>query len=411
MNVTFVTAFVHPRHSNPHRNLDVYFEEFTYLRDSGVPLIVFLDKSSKWDIPGAKTVEINTDLLDNNSILPSDRNPEKDTEDYFCVQAMKLELVTEAVQYCSTPYLAWIDFGVFHMMKQKQRVQEELVTLSKRYYPTDRLIAPGCWPSGEYGVDSVCWRFCGSFVLGHRSLWKNAYERQLALYRSLSPKLTWEVNIWAKMDDMFHVYSADHNESLFSIPEHKSILRDLIDNNATDKNTQHSYLDTYESLFSPIRDTVTSVLEIGIGGFAGGLRLFRKYFPNAMIYGADILHSKPEWGDTLTDERIQIHSNINAYTQESFELLSRQTYDIIIDDGPHTLESMKFAVSNYVTLLKEKGILIIEDVQDISWIEQLRDATPPEYQPYIQVYDLRKNKNRYDDILFVINTHSQAPPA
>ncbi len=411
MNVTFVTAFLHPRNSNPHRNLDVYLEEFTYLRDSGVPLIVFLDKSSPWNIPGSKTIEINTDLLTDNPILPSNRNPAKDTEDYFCVQAMKLQLVAEAVHHCSTPYLAWIDFGVFHMMKQKKQIQEELVALAKRDYVTDRLIAPGCWPHGDYGDDSVCWRFCGSFVLGHRSLWKNAYERQMTLYRDISPKLTWEVNIWAKMDDMFYVYSADHDDTLFSIPGYKTMLRDLIDNNATDKDTQHSYLDTYEMLFSPVRNTTTSVLEIGIGGFAGGLRLFRKYFPNARIYGADILNSKPEWGDALTDERIQIHSSIDAYTPVSFELLSKQRYDVIIDDGPHTLESMKFVVSNYVTLLKETGILVIEDVQDISWVESLREATPLAYHKYIEVYDLRKNKNRYDDILFVINTHSQVPPA
>lgn len=410
MNVTFVTAFIHPRKSPTHRNTDVYFEEFTYLRDSGVPLIVFLDKSSQWNIPGSKTVEINTGLLTDNPVLPINRNPAKDTEDYFCVQAMKLQLVAEAVQFCSTPYLAWIDFGVFHMMKQKENIQNELRKLTSRNYPTDKLIAPGCWPHGDYGIDSVSWRFCGSFVLGHRSLWKSAYHRQMLLYQSISPKLTWEVNIWAQMDEMFHIYTADHNETLFSIPEYKTMLRDLIDNNATDKNTQHSYLDTYEMLFSPLRNTATSVLEIGIGGFAGGLRLFRKYFPNAQIYGADILNSKPEWGDALTDERIQIHSGIDAYTPLSFELLSKQTYDIIIDDGPHTLESMKYVVSNYVTLLKEKGILVIEDVQDISWIDILREATPLQYQKYIQVYDLRKNKNRYDDILFVINTHSQEQP-
>lgn len=408
MNVTFVTAFVHPRNSCPHRNLDVYFEEFTYLRDAGVPLLVYLDKSSQWNIPGSKPVEINTTLLADPPVLPTDRNPAKDTEDYFCVQAMKIQLVADAVSHCSTPYLAWIDFGVFHMMKQKQAIQQELVALAKRHYPTDTLIAPGCWPSGDYGVDSVCWRFCGSFVLGHRSLWKNAYERQTTLYRSISPKLTWEVNIWAKMDDMFRVYTANHDETLFSIPEYKPMLRDLIDNDATDKNTQHSYLDTYETLFSPLRNTATSVLEIGIGGFAGGLRLFRKYFPHAMIYGVDILTSKPEWGEE--DSRIQIHSNMDAYTKSSFDILAKQTYDIVIDDGPHTLESMKYVVSNYVTLLKEKGILVIEDVQDMSWIDALRDATPPAYQPYIQVYDLRKNKNRYDDILFVINTHSQAQP-
>lgn len=42
----------------------------------------------------------------------------------------------------------------------------------------------------------------------------------------------------------------------------------LIDNNLTDKNTTHSYLPTYERLFSRIKNTTGNILEIGI--LAGG---------------------------------------------------------------------------------------------------------------------------------------------
>lgn len=78
-------------------------------------------------------------------------------------------------------------------------------------------------------------------------------------------------------------------------------------------------------------------------------------------------------------------------------------FDIIIDDGPHTLESMIFFIENYSKLLEEDGILVVEDVQSIEWIDILKNVVPENLKQYISVYDLRDNKNRYDDILFVID--------
>jgi len=55
----------------------------------------------------------------------------------------------------------------------------------------------------------------------------------------------------------------------------------------TDKNTTHSYGPIYESLFSPIKNTATAILEIGFDS-GKGLQLFSEYFTNATIYGIDI---------------------------------------------------------------------------------------------------------------------------
>ena len=44
-------------------------------------------------------------------------------------------------------------------------------------------------------------------------------------------------------------------------------LVSLIDNTETDKNTVHSYLDLYEALLSPKKDTARNILEVGIGDF------------------------------------------------------------------------------------------------------------------------------------------------
>jgi hypothetical protein len=68
---------------------------------------------------------------------------------------------------------------------------------------------------------------------------------------------------------------------------------------------------------------------------------------------------------------------------------------------------MQFVVTKYLPLLKAGGVLIIEDVQDIAWIDAIRAATPDAYKPFITVEDRRSIKGRYDDILFIINTRSE----
>ena len=78
-------------------------------------------------------------------------------------------------------------------------------------------------------------------------------------------------------------------------------------------------------------------------------------------------------------------------------------FDYMLDDGPHTLESMEDFIKLYTPLMSKNGILIIEDIQDIDWIDQLKNITPENLKQYIKVYDLRKNKGRYDDIVFTID--------
>ena len=48
-------------------------------------------------------------------------------------------------------------------------------------------------------------------------------------------------------------------------------------------------------------------------------------------------------------------------------------------------------------------ILIIEDVQSWDWIDILKNEVPENLKQFIKVYDLRQNKNRYDDIVFIID--------
>ena len=77
-------------------------------------------------------------------------------------------------------------------------------------------------------------------------------------------------------------------------------------------------------------------------------------------------------------------------------------YDIIIDDGPHTIETLQKCIEYYLPKLKEGGVMVLEDVQDTSWFPILLDSTPDEYKDKTECIDLRENLGRYDDLLFII---------
>ena len=185
-------------------------------------------------------------------------------------------------------------------------------------------------------------------------------------------------------------------------------LVSLVDNTRTDKNTTHSYLELYDTLLQKKKDSATSVLEIGIGlvdhicGDGGSIKLWHDYFPNSTVHAVDIRHIDEVWDGIKNNHRIVIHSSQDAYSSSFVENLNT-TFDFVIDDGPHTLQSMKDCIRLYLPILKEDGILIIEDIQDYSWFDVLKNEVPENLKQYIQIYDLRKNKGRYDDLVFVVN--------
>jgi hypothetical protein len=164
----------------------------------------------------------------------------------------------------------------------------------------------------------------------------------------------------------------------------------------TDKNTTHCYISSvYENLFNDAQDTYLNILEIGIDK-CGSINLWKEYFSNATIYGVDIIDSQE-----INDERIKLFKN-NAYDINFVNSLPNN-FDLIIDDGPHTLDSMIRFLQCYQSKLNNGGILIIEDIQSIDWVEILKSHIYTENTENYTVYDLRTVKGRYDDILLVID--------
>ena len=182
-------------------------------------------------------------------------------------------------------------------------------------------------------------------------------------------------------------------------------LEQLVDNLRTDKNTSHSYLPLYQTLLEGKKETAKNVLEVGIY-HGGSIKLWSDFFPNATVYGLDIMNNSLVWEGIQNNDKIKLYTSYDAYDEITFKLnfLSKGIkFDFMLDDGLNSLDSMKKFIKLYSQIMSDDGILIIEDVQSFDWIEILKNEVPEHLQKYIKVYDLRSNKNQYDDIVFTID--------
>ena len=187
-------------------------------------------------------------------------------------------------------------------------------------------------------------------------------------------------------------------------------LHSLINNSLTDKGTTHAYLELYEEILINRKTTAKNVLEIGIGDFTekngGSIKLWRDYFTNATIYALDILSMNRIIDELKNDEKVILYAETDAYNKEFVEkefVVKNLKFDFMLDDGPHSLDSMIWFIQLYLPLLADDGLLVIEDIPSWEWIEIIANEVPDDVKQYINTYDLRSVKHRYDDIVFTID--------
>jgi cephalosporin hydroxylase len=171
----------------------------------------------------------------------------------------------------------------------------------------------------------------------------------------------------------------------------------------TDKGSSHTYTGMYEEILSQYKNKECTLLEIGVQSGASAL-LWSRYLPNAKLSFADVDQLNQVIINMIGEDRCVFHLG-DAYSDYGLNAIKSarpEGFDVVIDDGPHTLQSMIECIRKYLPIVKESGYLIIEDVQNISWCDVLRNEVPLEYRKNIEIVDTRNFKNRYDDIVFIV---------
>lgn len=157
-----------------------------------------------------------------------------------------------------------------------------------------------------------------------------------------------------------------------------------------DKNSTHTYTDTYDKLFAPFQQGCT-IMEIGLA-LGESIRLFDEYFDNSNILGVDL---------TLVFQPREYKNNVILLEADGtkVELLNKikdYEFDIILDDGSHMEDDQ---VNSFLMLkhkMKKGGIYIIEDILALDHNRQRFESL----HDNCEIIDMRNN-GRFDNVLII----------
>lgn len=174
----------------------------------------------------------------------------------------------------------------------------------------------------------------------------------------------------------------------------------------SDKGYDHDYIDAYYATeFDGKRESVLNVLELGVQ-WGGSLMLWSSWFTNAKVVGLDIYEGVPQHYEEMRDGREFPNVEIRIQDGYSDQVIAEHQdnfYDYVIDDGPHSLESMITAIHKWLPKVKPGGKLVIEDIQSYDWFEKLeKEVELSGILAECRRFDFRKNKNRSDDMIFEV---------
>lgn len=128
--------------------------------------------------------------------------------------------------------------------------------------------------------------------------------------------------------------------------------------------TKQMYTPLYERHLGPSRRRSLRLLEIGIGGYGGGvhaggasLRMWRSWMPRASIVGIDV---SPRHFD---EPRITTHVGDQADPAFLRDLSAHEgPFDVVIDDGSHRSEDVICSFRVLWPLVSPGAVYVIEDL-------------------------------------------------
>jgi len=351
--LVFVTALLDLREDrSKDRSVEVRVRHFQKVGRSGIPIVLFLSRSyASYEFPANVRVEwleyedllLYKTFLDKPVRLPSRRTEHHDTQAFLILMNSKVDLVLKAMDLVPASHYAWIDFNVTHVVKTGLGpFLNRLQMLANSRLRTPLLMLPGCWGKGVgqgSEFDAILWRFCGGFFIGDRASIEGfgALIREKGVPAMLERGLTWEVNLWAYLENeqggvLPTWYKADHDASLIAVPSAEALsvvatLTTIPPRLQTCRATLDSLLDQVDHIYlsvsktyrrwpepyvlpdylfqEPYRDRVTVVLCEDIGSLAKVLGPTAKVLgPTAKVLGPKGSLSPNQWTFVCDDDQV-----------------------------------------------------------------------------------------------------------
>jgi hypothetical protein len=190
-----------------------------------------------------------------------------------------------------------------------------------------------------------------------------------------------------------------------------TIIETLLDNklclsqtpNGTDKEFPKTYISqVYEPILGPLFEKKLVFVEIGVRTGAS-VHLWAKFFKNLNFIGidngTDVVWQEESW---VAGRNVK-YMKEDAYNHLTWQKLPNEI-DVLIDDGPHSIDSQTWAASNYTGKIRSGGFLFIEDVQGgRRYCDRIIRSIPKNFRGCVRIFDLRKSSGEGDAVVVLIH--------
>jgi hypothetical protein len=124
----------------------------------------------------------------------------------------------------------------------------------------------------------------------------------------------------------------------------------------------------YHSLLSHVREAPLRLLEIGLYN-GGSLRMWREYLPNATLHGIDVDRRTLAYELEIPGTKVRLVDQADARALRAFVDELGGSYDVIVDDGGHTMEQQIVSFEVLFPHVVSGGIYVIEDLGTSYFVE------------------------------------------
>lgn len=132
----------------------------------------------------------------------------------------------------------------------------------------------------------------------------------------------------------------------------------------TDKAIYHSFTEHYDDVFALYDNP--RILEIGVYNFSS-IAMYLEYYDNPYVVGMDIQHK----GQYFSDKWKFVQGDQTNVEDLSRCVIGEDPFDIILDDGGHTMKQQQITFGYLIDFVKPGGFFILEDLHTSLWSEYI----------------------------------------
>jgi hypothetical protein len=228
---------------------------------------------------------------------------------------------------------------------------------------------------------------------------------------------------WRKKIMLFDLTKKFLNEKEY---EKRTELCEIMQKHGSDKGFgRHNYTTFYDKIFSDFRNDVIDFFEIGIGSIdphiesnmsymgskyqpGASLHGWCEYFPKGKIYGADVDYASLFYSDRIETFYCDQRNEQTFIDMWQLAPIKDIQFDVIIEDGLHTIEANVNAFNWSFHKVKLGGFYIIEDIlgsnanEYIGMLEHIA-----KFNNEVCLFEIPCKENDSDNLLMVIKKGMQ----